>query len=77
MQIRCDRKNDYNSSEVMRENMEECTLKLVTYGLQFVFLLFAMLYLVYLNMNEDFDLKKRQLGFYDAWDFHGRMSQMQ
>lgn len=53
----------YNSNTVLRENMAERTLKLVTCGLQYVFILFVMLYLLYLNMNEDYDMKKRQFEF--------------
>lgn len=53
----------YNSSDVIQETMAERTLKLITCGLQFVFLIFVMVYLLYLNMNEDFDMKKRQFEF--------------
>ena len=53
----------YNSDAVIRENAAERTLKLVTCGLQSVFILFVILYLLYLNINEDYDLKKRQFEF--------------
>lgn len=53
----------YNSNTVLRENMAERTLKLVTCSLQYVFILFVMLYLLYLNMNEDYELKKRLFEF--------------
>lgn len=53
----------YNSDTLIRENAAERTLKLVTCGLQSVFILFVILYLLYLNINEDYDLKKRQFEF--------------
>lgn len=53
----------YNSKEIIKETIAERTLKLIICGLQFVFLMFVMLYLLYLNMNEDYDMKKRQFEF--------------
>lgn len=54
----------YNSHKIISETMAERTLKLITCGVQFTFLIFVMLYLLYLNMNEDYDLKKRQFEFF-------------